>query len=554
MLASSGLRSCVMLVALGGCTVGPDFVRPDSPTTPAWRNVRPADASVSQTTDPDPQWWTLFNDPVLTDLIQMAIRGNLDLQQAVLRVIEARQGIVVARSAGLPALNGTAIYSREQLGTKGILESSGVYRQLNALADQNLTSYLPVGLGQQAGSAATGLANDLTEPLNLYQYGLDASWELDLFGRVRRSVEQAKATTQAQQEATNDALLMLESQVAQTYLQLRLSQALLATQQENIRTAESSLELTEKLQRTGLDTAADVDQARTQVLTYQSQLPGYEKQTQQAIDSLNVLVGRSPGFLDAKLSTPTPLPSLPDVIGVGVPSTLARRRPDIREAEAQLHASTANVGVAVAAFYPDVSLTGNLGIRAIDASYLTNWASHFYSAGPSLSLPIFQGGRLTASLRLARAQAMAAALSYRGTVLNALREVEDELVAYRTDRDERDRLVGVLRSSEDTFYLATNAFGHGLESFLQVLDAQRTVTSARQQLVQADSTLTNDVVALYRALGGGWQSPGARSQTPAVPQQLPPLPAALDSVAAGLQPQSSGHSPQSRPAGQYVSR
>ena len=555
MPAGVGLRSLTMLVALGGCTVGPDFVQPDSPAMPAWRNAQPTDAAVSQTADPDPQWWTLFHDPVLTDLVHTAIRGNLDLQQAVLRVIEARQSIVVARAAGLPTLNGTAIYSREQFGAKGILESSGVYRQLNALADQNLPSYLPAGLGRQADSAATGLANDITQPLNLYQYGLDASWELDLFGRVRRSVEQAKATTQAQQEATNDALLMLESEVAQTYLQLRVSQALAAIEQENVGTAERSLELTEKLQRTGFDTATDVDQARTQVLTYQSQLPGYEKQAQQAIDSLNVLVGQPPGFLDARLSTPAPLPTLPDVIGVGVPSTLARRRPDIREAEAQLHASTANVGVAVAAFYPDVSLTGNLGIRAIDASYLTNWASHFYSAGPSLSLPIFQGGRLTANLRLARAQAIAAALSYRGTVLNALREVEDELVAYRTDRDERDRLVGVLRSGEDTFYLATNAFSHGLDSFLQVLDAQRTVTSARQQLVQTDSTLTNDVVALYRALGGGWQSPGAQSQTPAVPQPPPPLPAALDSLAARSGPaQSGGRSPPSRSAGQYVSR
>ena len=534
MLTRSLLGSCVILAALNGCTVGPDFVKPDDVNIPAWRNAQPTDAYVSQKTDPDPQWWQQFNDPVLTDLVHMAIRGNLDLQQAVLRVVESRQSVVVARAAGIPTLDGTAIYRREQLGTKGVLESSGVYRQLNALADQNspLNQYA-AGLGTQASSLGTGLADKLSQPFNLFEYGLDASWELDLFGRVRRSVEQAKATTQAQEEATNDALLMLESEVAQTYLQLRMSQALLASQQENIRTAQDALNLTEKLQRTGLDTAVDVDQARTQVLTYQSQLPGYEKQMRQAVDSLNVLVGQPPGFLDAKLLAPAPLPNLPDVVGVGVPSTLARRRPDIREAEAQLHAATANVGVAVAAFYPDISLTGNLGITAIDASYLTNWASHFYSAGPSLSLPIFQGGRLTANLRLARAQAIAAALSYRGTVLNALREVEDDLVAYRTDRDERDRLVGVLRSGEDALYLATNAFSHGLQSFLQVLDAQRTVTSTRQQLVQANSTLTTDVVALYRALGGGWQNPGAQSQTPAVPQQPPPLPAALDSVAAG---------------------
>ena len=536
MRAGGGLTAFAMALALAACTVGPDFVRPDDPKIPSWRNAQPSDEYVRQTADPDPRWWNGFNDPLLTELIETAIKGNLDLQQAVLRVIEARQNIVVARAAGLPTLNGTGSYRREQFGLKGPLESSGVYRQLNALADQSspLNQYAS-GLGTQASSLGTGLVNKLTEPLDLFQYGLDASWELDLFGRVRRSVEQARATTQAQQEAANDALLMLESEVAQAYVQLRSSQALLASQQENVRTAQDALDLTEKLQRTGLDTAVDVDQARTQLLSYQAQLPGYEKQTQQTIDNLNVLVGQPPGFLDVRLSVPVPLPSLPDVVGVGVPSTLARRRPDIREAEAQLHAATANVGVAVAAFYPDVSLTGNLGIRAIDASYLTSWASHFYSAGPSVALPIFQGGRLTADLHLARAQQISAALSYRGTVLNALREVEDDLVAYRTDRAERDRLVDVLRSGEDALYLATNAFRHGLQSFLQVLDAQRTVTSTRQQLVQANATLATDVVALYRALGGGWQDLGSRSQAPTVPVRPPPLPAALDSVVPGIE-------------------
>ena len=152
-----------------------------------------------------------------------------------------------------------------------------------------------------------------------------------------------------------------------------------------------------------------------------------------------------------------------------------------------------------------------------------------------MALPIFQGGRLTANLHLARAQEISAALSYLGTVLHALREVEDDLVAYRTDRTERDRLVGVLQSGEDAFHLATNAFRHGLQSFLQVLDAQRTVTSTRQQLVQANATLATDVVALYRALGGGWEDPGSRSQVPTVPVRPPPLPAALDSVVPGIE-------------------
>jgi NodT family efflux transporter outer membrane factor (OMF) lipoprotein len=219
---------------------------------------------------------------------------------------------------------------------------------------------------------------------------------------------------------------------------------------------------------------------------------------------------------------------------VGVPSTLARRRPDIRQAEAQLHAATAGVGVAVAQFYPDVSLTGSLGIRALDASYLTRWASHFYSAGPSLSLPIFEGGQLTANLRMAGAQEAEAALAYRGAVLNALREVEDALIAYRADRIERDRLAAASVAADDTLYLSTSRYSHGLSDYLNVLDSQRTAEDARQELVMQDMTLANDVVGLYRALGGGWEQPGARSQAPEPRREPPPVPAALDSLGAGV--------------------
>ena len=232
------------------------------------------------------------------------------------------------------------------------------------------------------------------------------------------------------------------------------------------------------------------------------------------------------------LGSSAPLPNVPAVVGIGLPSTLARRRPDIREAEAQLHAATANVGVAVASFYPDVSLTGNFGLRALDASYLTNWASAFYSFGPSISLPIFEGGRLTAGLRLARAQEAEAALAYRGAVLNAMREVEDALVAYRTDRAARDKIAEAVRAGETTLYLARDAYSNGLESFLQVLDAERTLVGTRQQLVQASVALTNDVVSLYSALGGGWQEDTVVAQSPPVVSVPPPLPAALDSLAA----------------------
>ena len=533
------IPSCALILGLASCTVGPDFTPPKPPEVAKWndRSAQPSRhaSPVSTQTNPDPNWWNGFKDPTLTVLIQRAISGNLSLQQAVVRIVEAQQGEVSARAAGLPAVNGSGSYMREQLGLRGLLLSQGVPGEVKSLGAPGSTlNTLSPGLGTSASSAVNGALNQFSQPVNLFQYGLSSSWELDLFGRVRRSVEQAKASAEAQMEATNDALVMLEGQVAEAYVQLRGAQALTITQQENIRSAQEGLDLTQKRQREGLSTDLDVEQARTQLANFEYLLPGYEKQAQQAMNRLSVLTGQPPGNLDAMLGPSAPLPKVPAVVAIGVPSTLARRRPDIREAEARLHAATANVGVATASFYPDISLTGSFGLRALDASYLTNWASDFYSFGPSISLPIFQGGRLTASLRMARAQEAEAALAYRGTVLNALQEVEDALVAYRTDRAGRNKLMEAVKSGEVALYLARDRYAHGLADFLQVLDAERTLVGSRQQLVQADVMLTNDVVALYDALGGGWRQDAATSQAPVIATTSPVTPAALDSVAGGV--------------------
>jgi outer membrane protein TolC len=261
-----------------------------------------------------------------------------------------------------------------------------------------------------------------------------------------------------------------------------------ATQEENVRAAADVLELTQRRQQYGLTTDLDVNQARTQLDETQRQLPIYDKQVQQAMNALSVLTGQNPGALDAMLSAVKPLPPI------------------------------------------------NLGVRALDASYLTRWASLFYSVGPSISVPIFEGGRLTANLKLARAETEEAALHYRGAVLNALREVEDGLVAYRTDRAARDRLADTVSSAEQTLYLARDQYSHGLTAFIQVLDAERTLVSQRQQLVQADAQIVNDVVALYRALGGGWQESAGDVPAPAVPALPPMAPGMLDSVAASAEP------------------
>ncbi len=492
---------------LCGCTVGPDFVAPHAPVGATWRDTTAhPNPAVTEAANPDPAWWNAFHDPVLTQLMQDAIAGNPNLQEALLRVVEAHQNEITAGAAGLPTVNGNASYVREQLGLKGILESKGAYSQLNALADASspLNEYSP-GLGDRASAAGTGLLDQLAQPVNLYQYGLSSSWELDLFGKVRRSVEEARASAEAQADAANDSLVMLESEVAQGYFQLREAQALVLQQQQIVQSAQESLGLTQNRASLGLTSQLDAAQAQAQLLEDEAQLPGYEKQAQDAINQLDILVGQPPGALDAMLATPAPLPALPAVVGIGLPDTLARRRPDIREAEAQLHAATAGVGVAVADFYPDVSLTGSIGLRATDASYLTNWASLFYSVGPSISLPIFQGGKLSANLRMARAEQASAALNYRATVLNALREVEDALVAYRTDAQAADDMAASVQAAAFSYYLANNRYTHGLSDYLTVLDASRTEVAAQQQLVQANMAVADDVVSLYTALGGGWE-------------------------------------------------
>jgi len=406
----------------------------------------------------------------------------------VLRIAGSRQQLNQARGAWFPSVNANASLNREQLGLKGELESNGVYDQ----ADQ---------LNPEARSALDGL----NKPVTLYQGSFDASWEIDLWGKVRRQVEMAKAQQQQSIENRNDALVSLEAEVARTYLQLRGAQSISQTLQSQIDVAQQTLELTQSQQRNGLAPQMDVENARAQLNSLKAQLPQYQAQMRQAMNGLAVLIGKPPGALDAELIQPKTLPALPQRVPVGIPSTLARRRPDVREAEAQLHAATANIGVSVAQLFPDLSLTGQFGMRNTDASYLDNWSSNFYSFGPSLSIPIFQGGRLVSSVKLARAEQANAALGYRQTVLTALQDVENALVSYRTDQQQVEGLDQTVDALQNAFNLANDSYRQGLSTFIDALDAQRQLAQAKQQAASARVQTSLDLVALYKALGGGWE-------------------------------------------------
>ena len=473
--------------------------------------------------DPDPRWWRSFADPTLDALIDRAARDNLDLQQAVLRIVEARTQEQSAAAQGLPNVRASGSYQREQLGAKGFLESDGVYNKVDQLGAPNSpVNGIAPGAGATLENGANNVLNQLTAPINLWQVGFDASWELDLFGRVRRSVEAAHAQTEEAVESRNDALVSLEAEVAQTYMRLRGAQALRQITQGLVDQQRDIVALTQDQAKVGLASQLDVKSAAAQYAQTQAQLPQYDQQTQQALNALAYLLGEPPGSLADELSTPAALPPVPPSVPVGLPSTLARRRPDIRRAEQSLHAATAGVGVAVAQFYPDISLTGQAGTRATNASGLTHWSSLFYSFGPSISLPIFEGGSLVANLHLSQAQQQQAALDYRKTVLTALRDVDNALVVYRTDQARQASLGDSVAAQQAAFELARDSYRKGLVTFINLLDAERQLSDAQQQYAQETMQVSTDLVALYKALGGGWQ-PGenATGATDAVPAKTP---------------------------------
>jgi NodT family efflux transporter outer membrane factor (OMF) lipoprotein len=273
-----------------------------------------------------------------------------------------------------------------------------------------------------------------------------------------------------------------------------------------IASAQETLELTDSRQKGGLSPQMDVENARAQLGTLQAQLPQYEAQERQAMNALAILLGKPPGALDGELSAPQPLPKLPDVVQTGIPSTLARRRPDVRQAEANLHAATAQIGVSVAELFPSLKLNGQFGLRNTETNWLTDWSSHFYSVGPQISIPIFQGGRLVSSVKLARAQQGAQMLQYRQTVLTALGDVENSLVSYRSDMKQEQALQHTIDALQNAFDLANSSYKQGLATFIDVLDAQRQLAQAEQQHAQAQVQSRIDLVALYKALGGGWET------------------------------------------------
>lgn len=486
------MAATLVLLPLAGCvSVGPDFEAPDPllPSAsfsgkpgPLILNRAPAASANHDASPVDPTWWAAFRDPVLTSLAGRVAAANLDVNSATLKLAESRAQLGVVASAALPTINADASYQRQLFSENGL-----------------------VSLGKQLAPPGTSF---VVPPISIYQSGFDASWELDLWGHVRRQIEAADAQVEAAENQRRDMLVSTLAELARDYIQLRGVQAQIAISNENLKITNDILQLTKTRAARGLTTQLDVENAAAQVEGIRAQLPDLESQESMEINALSLILDEPPGSLRSELARPKPVPPAPPRVPLGIASELARRRPDIRAAEAQLHAATADIGVAVAEFYPSVRLNSsnaNIGLNALDLKNLWKGSSLQYVLGPSLSIPIFDGGRLKSNLQLREIQQQEAAIGYHKTVLQAWHEVVNALVAYRTEQQRRARLKDQIDHSRRALALSRTRYDAGVIDFITVLDAARTLLQAELQYAQSTTSVSTNVVQLYKALGGGWE-------------------------------------------------
>ena len=491
--------SASTLLLLAGCTVGPNYESP-SPWSPAswFRTTRTENATAAVSlpvAEPvDVEWWDVLHDPELTSLMRRVSNANLDVRVADLRLAEARAQRGVTRAGEFPTINGNGSYTREMPSRLGVVSLIGGNGGLAATQSNGL------GGTQGAFQNSFGLG-----AFDLFQAGFDASWELDLWGKVRRQVESASAQVDASTEARRNTLLTSLAELARNYVQLRGLQESERIVRSNLASAEQAVRLTNQRVTGGLATDLDLANARAQAEATSANLPQLEAQELQAINAISFLLGAAPGAMAAELETRAPLPPVPPVVPIGLPSELARRRPDIRQADAQLHAATADIGVAEANFYPSVTLSGRVALQATQFARVFDVNALTYGVGPSISIPIFEGGRLIRTLELRKEQAKEAAINYQKTVLQAFHDVDNALIAYRTDQLRRERLAAQATQSRRAYQIATERYKNGLSDYLEVLTTQRTLLQAEQDLAAATTTVSTDLITLYKALGGGWE-------------------------------------------------
>lgn len=459
---------------LCGCMVGPDYERPKTLDETKWAGLDPAVTDAATKSKPVEgaveltQWWTTFNDPLLTKLIQRAAADNFDMAAAEARIRQARARRGIVFGGLLPSVNGFASASKN-----------------------------PDFSSSNGGLVGTG---------DLFTAGFDASWELDIFGRVRRNLEATDAGIDRAIADRRDVWVSLAAEVASTYAQVRASQEQLRAAYGNLTAQRDTQSLTKKLYDAGVVGALDVANSTAQVESTTSRIPAYESSVREGIYTLSVLVGQPPASLLQELVTPAPIPMPPAKIPVGLPSELLQRRPDLRRAEADLHAATARVGAAVAEQYPRISLTGGYGTQNTNTSDLVGLATQYWTVGAGATLPLFEGGRIQSNIALQKATTDEALATYRQKVLVALKEVEIALVNFTQQQARRAALDRTVDANRDAVGLATQLYAAGRTDFLNVLAAQRALLDSMESLAASDRAVADQSIALYKALGGGWDT------------------------------------------------
>ena len=462
-----------LLGLLSGCMVGPDYQRPQVAVPDAFANQPqgqpPGDGA-------ETAWWHGFQDRTLDQLVQEALANNHDLRVATARLREARALLSETAFDRYPTVTSQASYTRAR--------------------------------------SSDALAVSRDRDIELYDAGFDASWELDFFGRVRRSVEASSADADAAEDSRRDVTVRLLAEVARNYFELRGAQSRLAVARRNGENQRQTLALTRALLEGGRGTELDTSRAEAQLNSTLASIPPLETAAKQAMYRLGVLVGQQPSALEPELSEPEPLPALPTLVALGRPEDLLRRRPDIRVTERSLAAATARVGVATADLFPRVTLAGSVALQASTFSGLGGSGSDAFAVGPRIFWAAFDLGRVRARIRAADASTEAALAQYEQRVLLALEESEDALVTFTRERVRRDLLRSSAQASEKAQNLARARYQFGVADFLTVLDAERTLLDAEDRLVESETLTATAMVAVCKALGGGWVPAEVQAATP----------------------------------------
>jgi outer membrane protein, multidrug efflux system len=454
--ARNAATLCLCLL-LAGCMVGPDYKAPLLETPAAFSNSALSHGVMS----PDGKWWSGFGDPQLNALINTALSQNLDVQAALLRLKQARAITGPVNSALFPTLDSSASAKQSREGTTGIQTSSA-------------------------------------------NYSLDASWELDLWGGKKRNFEAATDRLEGNVSDVNAARLSLIAELATSYIDLKTAMARQRLTTAQIKLRQETLGLTRSKLQAGLVSDSDVLRAEAILASTQAQLPDLESAIVRNTNRLAVLLGQMPGSKKQSVDSMTGIPKFSKSPATGVPADLARRRPDIVKLERELAASTADVGVAEADLYPKLSLIGSIGGSETNSNGLTVSAPGTWSFGPSISLPIFDAGKRRAQVASKQARVEEALVNWKQAVIKGVEDVENAIANYRLEQKKRKALQRSLASSKKSLVVSQELYEKGLTSFLDVLDTERTASEAENALIESDAQLARNVIALYKALGGGW--------------------------------------------------